>query len=197
MTILNVWIGPDTALVGVDSAGLDRGGTLRDDVSKMFFLPAVGCVLAARGDTYIVNQLHTLLNGKGDYDAVAAALPGKVKNLVRWAFFLQSPNQEVVLVGYSVKLQRMACTSVYLTKKPRAMVVEDRREYAGPWDDCLESLPKADNPQAMFNLAQAQLQLLREKMPGGAAGGRFVIAELNKAGMQIWCGKKMGGDYGR
>ena len=49
MSILNVWMSADRALVAVDTLGLEADGKTFDECSKLYVLPHSNLVIAGRG----------------------------------------------------------------------------------------------------------------------------------------------------
>src|SRR5258708_34091772 len=80
MTILNVWITPESVLLGCDSEVADGKGGKRGHITKFFAMPHIDAVVAHRGDglffTGVLSACYASLHGFDDLsDALGQVLP--------------------------------------------------------------------------------------------------------------------------
>lgn len=196
MSILDVWITPESALVGVDTETFAPDGTAAS-ISKMIPLPHMNAVLACRGHVLFFQAIFGACHASGgNFDALLDKMP----ELLRGAFSMAmesapllgmedtSPldNQTIVLVGWSLRQGRMIGREYVQESREIGFMVDGITPYhLAPWDQSLSRLPDPKTPADMGELAKAQTQLLHDKAPGAAAGGRFLIAEISRQGMKI------------
>lgn len=94
--------------------------------------------------------------------------------------------QNVVLVGWSLTHWRMIGRSWLRDVAAAAFVATDIAPYhIAPWHSSFERLPDPSNWIKMAQLAEAQCAYLNIHEPDVAAGGRFVVARLDREGMKI------------
>ena len=86
---------------------------------------------------------------------------------------------EVIAIGWSPARGGFVGRE-YVQQDPARGFIADAiaSEYSSPWDASLPQKPDFSNRIAMTTYARLQVQLLRHKVPGAVAGGRFVVAEL-------------------
>lgn len=191
MSLLNVWLEPAVALVGVDTDGLDAAG-VRRNVGKLFPIPHAGCVLAGRGESRFLGCIAAAICNMGeDFDDLASVLKqladqtaGEFRQMggIPDGFKL-----ELVLVGFSWARNRMAGVEVVL-EPGAAQFVEDEieLEHVTPWHESLTGLPSPSSPANMAVLARAQARLLRSMGPNVAGGGKLIMARLERHQMRTW-----------
>ena len=207
MSILNVWVTPDRALIGVDTEGRDLYGN-SGEIAKLFPLPHLNAVLAFRGTTRFSADLHASVASSGvGFDSVLDGLPRylpvcmtKIRGLVAWSRlvhritslwtrrampdFNDALQQDVVFVGWSEKQQRVIgwqwlCNDLEVTSR------EISPYHIAPWADSLQGLPDPSETGSMARLIRQQCNLLRSTEPGVATGGRILIAELRRGSVNI------------
>lgn len=197
MSILNVWIEPDAALVGVDTAtGMTREDGTPLEFSKMFPIVHANTIVAGRGHSLFLSSLFVMCNGRGDFDSLVEEMPlllqlafDQIKDLPLLAPPEGIDRQMIVVVGWSAKLGRMAGRDYIQEDRARGFVASEiTPHHLAPWDDSFAGLPDPKTPADMANLASEQVRMMREKAPDAAAGGRFIVAEITQRGMQIWRG---------
>lgn len=147
------------------------------------FLPAVFYNAAARalGFDDMVAAMPEILRETFDEICRAHAAAGK-------SLPADFDKETIVLVGWSPWRQTM--TAHEFVQHDRATGFAARSigpAYFSPWIDGMQAPPFADpfDRAAMKELAEMQVQAIEERAPGSAAGGRYIVAELNRQGMSI------------
>lgn len=199
MSILNVWLFRDRALVGVDTDAVSSEGQ-HYEVSKMLPIPHINAVLACRGSLALLGCVFVqlMISDTGDFDVLADRLPAATQQAFDGPLRdlppeLHSAGDVIVLVGWSPRLRRMRTLEV--SREPGAAVFtleETEQHYIAPWDPSIEGAPDPANLQSMMALAEAQVGLIRRTYPNGAAGGRLIMAVIYEKGMQIYKGREFG-----
>jgi len=191
MSLLNVWLEPGVALIGVDTDGVDVAG-VRRNVGKLFPIPHAGCVLAGRGESRFLGCIAAAICSMGEeFDDLAAVLKRladqTVSELRPMGGIPEGLKLELVLVGFSWARNRMA--GIELELEPGAAQFaqdEIELEHVTPWDDSLAALPSPSSPANMAVLARAQARLLRSMGPNVAGGGKLIIASIERHQMRTW-----------
>ena len=196
MSILNVWLACDHALVGVDTDSVDIAGN-HYDCSKLLPIVHLNAVLAGRGSLALLGCafVQMLVSGGEDFDVVAGRLPeyatnaflgtigGPLRSLSESAY---QAGDEIVLVGWSPRFGRPRSVEVSRAPGASSFVFEETElQYVSPWKDSIDYATKASDVWQMRRLAGAQVSLLRRTDPEAAAGGRLVVAEIRKNGLSI------------
>lgn len=196
MSLLNVWLDNERALVGVDTDALAPGG-VRVRVNKIMLLPTLNAVLAGRGAASLLGCVYVQLMAlpqAADFDFIAAALPELVEKAfdqIRGPLRNEDPAtyraaHEIVLVGWSPKLGRMRAIEVVRPAGGSAFTVEEtEKHYIAPWDEKIKSAPDPTDIHSMAELAVAQVALIRGAYPNAAAGGQLIVAELREVSMVL------------
>lgn len=208
MSILNCWIEPERALVGVDTEVIGADGKFYA-CSKMIPLPHVGAVLGARGGLLFFSTLVAACNVQGfEFDALADMMPDLCRNSLKGAKEGLSAagrgpiegNDEhlVVLVGWSPRLGRMVGYDFDKTVEATEFIAgRIEPSLAAPWDRSLGAFHEIRTPWQMATLAQAQCSLMNTLTPYAAGGGRFIVAEIERESMKIWPVADLGTNAGR
>lgn len=194
MSILNVWIEPEVALVGVDTATslIGNDGTMLE-YSKMFPIVHANTVVAGRGNSIFLSTLFVMCNGRGDFDSLVEEMPlllqlafDQIKDLPLLAPPEGIDRQMIVLVGWSSKLGRVAGRDFIQEDRARGFVAgEITPHHLAPWDESFAVLPDPKTAQDMLTLYRAQVSFMRENAPQAAAGGRLIVARIARQGMTI------------
>lgn len=179
MTILDVWLTAETALVGVDTV------TVRTDGSRHHGSKLLPLVHAAR------LHMNTM-----DFDAAVDVLPSMLP--IAFNDFLAGASNSgipdtpefdrntVVIVGWSRRKDHMVGWQYNQENRASGFAVKAINPYSiAPWDVSLEKYPDPKTMRDMERLARAQHRLLLEKEPAAACGGSFIVACLGRNGMQI------------
>lgn len=218
MTILNVWVGRDRALVGVDTLGVvpdgpaGRGVPARCELTKLFPLVAADCLVAGRGDAGFIWSVYLGCLGTvpATFDTLAAAMPNILQAAVH-VYEAMQPAQtrrpagglQLALVGWSPRQERM-CGVVFsraAAGQPFERLVlggdggEESDDWIAPWEDEQGEAPVPDTPGAMLDLVLRQVG----HAPAGApVGGRLIVAELRRDSLtvQTVCELAPGGSAG-
>lgn len=194
MSIVNVFIEPGIAIVGVDTEGAAVGQ--RFEISKLCVLSHISAVVAFRG--YISTAMYAtagMVGFIGSFDELAEAIPG-ILNSAQQAASLACDmaghkrpanftDVQCALVGFSPALGRMAGHS-YMSK-PGTFDFDQHFDVSNSIvSPGLDRLPDicADR-QGMETLARAQCDYIRETAPDFSAGGRFFIAEVKKGHISV------------
>lgn len=181
MSLLNVWVSPERAMVAVDTDGINPAGQ-HFGMSKLLVLPHAEIVFAFRGDRRFMHDLFSrfyLAACDVDFDAVMAAMPQMLASVIlgfREASAAPQP-YEVAVVGWSASESRLRgfwCTG--RTDEDDW----DREEIEGaritPWR--LPNLKITPNVEGMQELGKQQATWLRAD--GDAGGGRLLVAQLTR-----------------
>lgn len=191
MSIVNVWLEPSVALVGVDTDGLDAAG-VRRNVGKLFPIPHAGCVLAGRGESRFLGCIAAALCNVGeDFDDLASSLKQLADQSVgefrQMGAVPEGMRLELVLVGFSWMRNRMAGIELQLEPGAAQFVEEEiELEHVAPWHESLTGLPSPSSPANMAVLARAQARLLRSMGPNVAGGGKLIMASIERHQMRTW-----------
>lgn len=200
MTILNVWVERERALMAVDTEIVMPWGQ-RHQCAKMIPLIHLNAMIAARGHlvffAYLFKALHC--EALSDFDALLDRMPRMLpladedaRKAVRQLGVTDTgflDNQTIVACGWSAKAGRMFAREWSQDDLARGFISEHVEPFfVSPWDPSIDHIPDPTTHAAMAVLAQAQCKLMREKAPDAAAGGKLIVAEINQRGMQIWRG---------
>ena len=203
MSILNVWVSPDRALVAVDThtftAGPDRVERLIE-TSKMLVLPHANMVMAMRGDGLLLSEMFTIAHRS----ALEVDVPVLLSSLVELAETAKarlerdSPSYkfreaEIVVVGWSPMHERIVggvCHRLHGQERFEYAVIEPWR--IGP-DANWQSPPDSpDTPAKMVTLARDQVRFMRAAFPESAIGGRLLVAEVTPDSCRAWTQCELG-----
>ena len=198
MTILNVWVEHDRALVGVDSHAADPFNPADFlEVRKIYHAERFHAVFAVRGlmGLFTVGAMHIANFPESDFDALNAAMPRLLQaahHEVACALRAQGwpaggpiDEQDAVLVGWSPA--RSAVVGRLFMRRhqsPGFVPVDITLNVAAP----VEGLPSdcsldCSTQAKMALLACKQAQLLREKHAAG--GGPFIVAQVTREQIRI------------
>lgn len=205
VTILNVYVGRDRALVGVDSMALridDATGRTTGGpwwMPKMHTLAHAHTVLAGAGDFAFAFCVYSRACAAGavDLDALEDRMPQILA--AAWALYMEdlqdrgiSPGefherQRVCLVGWSPKLARPAGYMYQQEKRVEGFARVDIGGDEEGW--MLQPAPPrqvlVDDGPSMTLLAREQLSQQRRSEPSFVAGGAFWVAEITAAGISL------------
>jgi hypothetical protein len=185
LSIVNITIGKDRALVGCDTA-CQYGDDLEDrgEMSKLLVLHGSGGVLAYRGKRAMFERIFTRLSfGRepGDFDALLAHLPMIIGTSAGSPPSAVDLQLELYAVGWSGSRGRMA-GAVYVIDAAGALTDAqvDTWQCANSPELPEDPDPMLDSPAAMFAHAQRQTAYGKHEFPGQAIGGRFFVADVTK-----------------
>ena len=194
MSIINAFIQPNVALVGVDTDAVLENGK-RVECSKLHTLPHIDAVIAFRG--YVCSVMYTLpgiIGFSGTFDELAEAMPdilNKAQQAAEMTYLMSGTKEpkdfgdvQAVLVGYSPKAGRM---EGHIFESKTGSLSFDHASsldnIIAPGLDDLAGI-EADR-KGMETLAKGQYEWMRKAHPEKSSGGRFFIAEIKKGGISI------------
>lgn len=194
MSLINVFVSDDAALIGFDTEGRWPDGRF-SEVGKTLALPHIGAMLAFRGEVLTFTGVSGIVSGfPGDFDALSDAMGGILSEAIRMiiAGGLDKHNAalaEVILVGYSPKAERIV-GHFFKSTTPDSGVEESRDfpQYYSPFFgfDEIKKLGIVADRKGMKALALSQYSLVRERVGDDSPiGGRLFIAEVRKGGISI------------
>lgn len=204
MSLLNVWVEHERALVGVDTHAMHLGPNgqplvvngfpagARFETSKMIPLVHLNAVLAVRGTAALLVHvfMHCNLKPRQGLDEIFRDLPlildQSFPELKRVPGAVAA-GQEVLLVGWSRQAGRMRALMLKQEPTRDAFVPNEVEElWIGPWDDDVQGAPvDPSDDRSMAELMQAQRRDARERFPELPIGGRALIADLSRDGMSF------------
>lgn len=204
MTILNVFVCADSAIVAVDSLRfqvLPDGsyGQPLGHQSKLVVFERAMAVLACRGMGGLGLYLRAFL-GDGDMasslDAIDDAMPkafaaaeGRLQSHFSERGVSYTDPQAVRLAGYSGRAGRVVCIAFEQSAPGQGLsreVIEQDTELA-PWDDLQGELPACDSVPSMRETAAAQIDFQRQ-MHGerSCVGGDIVLAKVQRDTVHLY-----------
>lgn len=201
MSLLDVWIQPSCALVGVDTEARYPNDVI-ETVSKMLPLVHMNAVIAGTGSHLFCNNLFSGCHSVGlDLDGLIEKMP-ELLPLVHQAFLQsleqggirirENPNeQSAVLVGWSNSEGRMIgryyvqvdAAEGFTESKIEPGIIQPGTD--DRWADRLRALPLPSTPADMGRFAQEQTRIIKEFVAEIHAGGKFIVAEITRDRMTI------------
>lgn len=159
----------------------------RRDVSKLFVIPHCNAVVAARGCMFFFERTHSFLTAmSSEFDDLVWVMPSIIRSavgdVIRHSGRLGIPKDQanagqIVLAGYSKRSSRVMIHNFQY--QPETGHVETRSDIdsiVSPWlDGAIETGDIETTPDGLIKLTKRQAKVLREQMPGAAAGGRIVL----------------------
>lgn len=181
MSLLNVWVSPERALIAVDTDGMNPGGP-HFGMSKLLPLVHAQTVFAARGDRRFLWDLFSrfhLSSADVDYDVIVDNLPQMLASLI--AGLRQDGHvpfsYQFAIVGWSPVQQRV-CGRWYVGRTDEdGYDVDELGARVAPWQDT-ETARVPDSPENVRWLAERQASWLRAEDTAG--GGRLLVAQLTR-----------------
>lgn len=205
MTLLNVWVGADRALVGVDTCARPThpkwaaltGVPPQLDVTKVFPLAAAGAIVAGRGVSGLIWAVHLrCLATPGDFDTLVAAMPTILRWADRdyrrmvpfWSRWGADGALQLALVGWSPRQERMCGAIFSRTAAGHAFERldlggegseggDESDDWIAPWEPEQGEAPVPDTPGNMLDLVIRQMNHAPADAP---IGGRLIVAELRR-----------------
>lgn len=194
MTILNLWVTPERAVVATDTVGLMPGG-VRREISKMFPILHCNALIAGRGHIDItLAVLQQLVTIPGDFDGMAERTPETIeRTIVNMRTYAKTQGiameigyQSTILVGWSEKVNGMACT-LFDYHPGKGVEVKEKKHFFAPGMDLDADAQESQNQLALMATPTGMEQLARRQIAWAAKtgqsqhfGGRLLIAELTK-----------------
>lgn len=191
MSLLNVWVSPARALIGVDTAA-KAPKHQAIEASKLLHLPHSNLVLASRGEIsflgMVFGQIHRATSTL-DFDQLEVDLPTALPvMLAEYLAFAQSHGvdrsgleSEIALVGWSERRQRIAGMAYQRCPgKQEFDAAEIDPWRIGPNADWPKPPPPPDCVLFHQMIARDQVKFMREAHPECAIGGRLLVTELTR-----------------
>lgn len=179
MSLLNVHVSPERALVAVDTAGTGPLGNFQ--IAKLYPLVHANVVLAGRGDRRFIFDSFaclSLADGHVDYDAAVDSFPEMLQRMALHAG-AGAPDipYNIAVVGYSKK-EASVCGRWYEGSTAGGKI--DTFSLGcriAPWEsDGEPTIP--DSFDRNIKLARQQIQA--HSSIGLSAGGNLLIAEVTR-----------------
>jgi hypothetical protein len=199
MSLINVFLSPSKALIGVDTEGFCHKTGQYIPVGKMLHLLPANAILAGRGSAGFLFLLHQRLwaesistGGANDFDSIVEVMPQMfadafraVEDGAQEVAGFDPFNQEIIFVGWSVSLNRMRAIEYARRGRRKDLQINEIEDpgYISPWDDKWGTAPEGETRQAMAKLSLAQTHNVKRESPQTAIGGQLMIAELTRFGM--------------
>jgi hypothetical protein len=201
VTILNVFVERERALMAVDTIGQRADGS-RAMVAKMLLLPHANAAVACRGHmSFIAGVWATLLQTPGDFDALAEILPVTCESVhelfklylaeskeVLDARFGNGDEQYIVIVGWSSRHNEMRAFELRRNGGDGRFVSRAIKSvYIAPWtSDLAASHPRPATGDLMEALFLAQQSLYEREAPHATPGGALIVAEIRLGSTKTW-----------
>jgi hypothetical protein len=185
VTILNVALAKDRALIATNTEGVRMVDLVKTRCSKLFPLPHANAVVAGRGQlATIFNVYSDALAQMSDFDCIAKAMQSIVKrrhaDLVaefKRAAIGVDTDVQILLVGWSEARGQMAG---YLYTPNATHDLLERGGFLSPWEGKWGAAPALDlDPDGMQTLVEQQSTHAEAgDHPGMAWGGDVLLAEV-------------------
>ena len=201
MTILNVFVERDRALVAVDTLGQNADGS-RKQIGKMMLLPHLSGVAACRGHfAFAMIVWWSLVQHIGDFDKLveeAAAICEGAHRLFKHylaeskaaldARFGNGDEQYIVLVGWSVRQKSMVAHEFRRSEgDERFLSSEIESTYIAPsTEDLAAAHPRPNSGESMEALFRSQQALYERDAPHATPGGLLIVAEIGPGHTRTW-----------
>lgn len=194
MSLLNVWVSRDRALVAVDTLCVDSYGSFFHG-SKFHYLPHSGLVVAVRGIAQfgrvafnICDELRASYDGANErvgtiLEYATNVLREELKDKPEVWERLNFGQQEVVLAGWSEQRNGFHATSYKRLEDGGEFVTTPIDQWCvGPYEAGWGTPPVEDlsTAEGMERLARWQVMHGRQASPSDAIGGRLLLVELTR-----------------
>ena len=204
MSLVNVSLTPDRALITVDTNAMNGSTGAIGELSKMVVLPHCNIVLAGRGLSFVLSVAFSqaMLAWPSDFETIETMLP----SAMTWSidhlranaaqFFssmridqddhLNAADQNLVMVGYSPSRGRIAAVTFTSSRRSEGVSSYElgtRDAWLSPWSEEWDDEFDPSSPELMYALARVQrVQIERTQgiASGNAIGGRLLLCELTK-----------------
>ncbi|MGJ7486911.1 hypothetical protein ACSFA2_16745 [Variovorax sp. LT2P21] len=186
MSLVDVWMTSQKAMVVVDTEGKDEHGKYID-ISKMLALPHANVVMAVRGHDIFLHALFSSLRNVAGFDEVEDAMPEALKRVT--SLLAQMPpsepgsllQQEITVVGYSRSRGHMCCIVAQSKDESGFSFQEITDLYLSPWDASWgQEGIHARSPGQAHAIAAEQVERTLAMLPAGPIGGRLLLAEVTR-----------------
>ena len=198
MSIVNLYAGETSAWMAVDTEGRTPEGCVYN-CQKMIPLIHLNAVMAGRGKAVFLPMAYSYAAWSClEFDDLAVEMP----ELCRKAFqdvsranlaggaaaHADIANQAILLLGWSQWRQSFVAVEYLQTSESDGFAAREvGPAYFSPWVEGMQAPAFADpfDRDAIRRLADMQVRLIKERAPGAAGGGRFILADLSMDRMQI------------
>jgi hypothetical protein len=200
MSLLNVWLSQDKALIGVDTKGMSGDGKQSVEVSKIFPLVHANVILAGRGYMPFLGIVSSALHSiGGNFDAIVERLPEVLPAAFR-AFATEMTKggydpksdgidlhrQDVMLVGWSPKRGRMVGMVYRQRAADEGFVAKEFSPWTvNPWEPVQGGPYEPSSYEAHERLAREQARFTQKTVGKRFIGGRLLIAELTRDSLSV------------
>ena len=192
MTILNVSLYPERALVTMDTRIQNTLAGSYSYGSKMFPIVHANILIACRGDRILGEVAFQWYVGREacDFDSIARSLSQDVVTIAeRYASLpgIHVGGNELVIVGWSDKersMQGINCTRPDF-ESPFSIARMDTGHIAPILTEDLRHIQCADEVEYLIEIARAQTRQVRNEQPGFPIGGRLILADMTRDRMEI------------
>lgn len=202
MTILNVWVEPSRALIGVDTQAITPGpivGAMNKPTqnishrSKILTAPYAGTCFAVRGHLMLLHWISFNINLEPleDFDAIDLAMPRIADKafdaLIKYSGLPANDEsmdrQQIALCGWSKRRNQMLA-AIHERQSNNSGFVRleiDSGDWLSAWNIEQGIAPLPNTIGAMFDIAKAQTVYARKKWKElNLAGGRVLVAEVTR-----------------
>ncbi|NJD24075.1 MAG: hypothetical protein FIB06_01580 [Betaproteobacteria bacterium] len=189
MSICNVFVNDDHALVAVDTEGEHLDGTYQE-CNKLVVLPLQNTVVAFRGTSLLFTVVSAMLLGPGakDYDGLADSIPGMITHAMAQLRQMGANTKaigpaEFLAVGHSLAKGRILGSAFEHRPGSQLKTTPVTQQWYSPFFgvESIQQLGIVADRDGLTALALDQVRRVRENpMPGSTAGGRLIIAEVRK-----------------
>jgi hypothetical protein len=208
MSLCNVWVDSDFALVAVDSEGQYQDGIF--NACKLIVLPHLPGIVAGVGVNLFLHELFDYCTRfRSHLDDLVDHMPAAVRQA--YAAMLKTTEQHkiqvppdhakqsAVLCGWSETHHRIVAR-LFVVDGEKGVSAQDIPEggyLAQPmpdeWRKDFAGVANPDSPERMAVFAGKQASMTRERLPDVHIGGRLIVAEIRREGMTV----KPAYDFGR
>lgn len=201
MTLLNIALAADRALVAVDTLVYTWDGGIKCDsggkpceTTKALALPHAQCVVAVRGSSSLLHYLWERSAWLPDTDTAISRLPEMLRAASASApvdHRGRYPADEVYITGWSKHYGRMVCVSFDSSDGFATMTATLRHEASHSLSaapavppEALGQFPFPETPDDMLRIARRQVKHHRDIDPHSPnGGGRLLVATITRDGM--------------
>jgi len=206
MTIANILVERDRALVGVDTLSAFMSGAdavMSEDerrdrhACKVSFLPEISCALTGRGDHMLIGYVHfqLMVGAVRSFDHAVQVMPEVLEFAFRQSMSFRAmnldddlvtfPGADVMLVGWSPSVMRFeAVRWIRREENEDFSYARINGALLTPEIDQIEPVETPNTPARMEAVARQQMKWVNENYPG-TCGGRLLLAELRRGEIDV------------
>lgn len=198
MSICNVWLGQDLAIIATDTVGIGRPSGLPSPFSKVMTVPHTRTVFACRGERMsfqiLLNEVAAGEHKLESFDDVAAAMPAIIERVREISARMFKPpgvdvTLQVIAVGWSDRLEGMAGAHAVFYPDEEAFH-QGPEDFGGlfvplPEDEvqevaALPGKPGFDMARDIHELMARQVTHGRLENPDTGFGGDLIVAIVSR-----------------